>query len=295
MLDVSCQNNSSSKWKSFCGKTYLTCRHSWKVFFSPLETSRKLIIYLFKNSISVERWGFILNKNPSIEYKAVRSSGKEFFSCTISPCWFFIYFPLHNCTSMHANLIFWALVLGNHFLPRQDNISEQSLCESKKARERECVVTKVWLWMSRQCAGMPLCQLEFESSCEWDYVVISTKWRAFACGIKTSGFRQSLDQEAPDCCDPLPDDILASSLSGWCCSSQLQALWQRPQLMHMLRLHPVCKPCHTVGHVSNHRGASCWLQHTVVLSSPGFPNHKSPLRASSQPECTSLPHTGPRP
>ncbi len=113
---------------------------------------------------------------------------------------------LHNCTSMNANLIFSprASMPGNNFLSRQENIPEKSIfvcvcvcvCVWERERERECVVTKVWLWMCRQCAGMPLCQLGFVRACErervWDFVVISTVWRAFARGIKTIGFRRCL-------------------------------------------------------------------------------------------------------
>lgn len=172
-----------------------------------------------------------------------------------------------------------------------------SLCE----RGRECVVMKVWLWMCRQCAGMPLCQLEFLCTCERDYVVISTIWELLPMELKllASGSActpKSLDQEAPDCCDLHPEDILWPPgfwfffffFFGCCSGFSAPGTLAKASTVHMSADFVT-----VLGHVSNHRGASCWLKQTVVLSSQGFPNHKSPLRTLLSQNVQALPHTTP--
>lgn len=142
---------------------------------------------------------------------------------------------------------------------------------------------KVWLWMCRQCAGMPLCQLEFVRTCEWDYVVISTIWGAFARGIKTIGFRQCLYSKASW---PGGSRLLLSSsrgystasalLSGCCAGLSAPGSLAEASTVHMSRLHPVCMLCHSVGHVSNQRGGKALAPADSCSFQPRLPKPQIP-------------------
>lgn len=70
--------------------------------------------------------------------------------------------------------------------------------------------------MCRQCAGVPLCQLEFvqvsESVCEtmWSFQqyeeLLPVELKLLASGDACSP--KLFDREAPDCCDLFPEDVL---------------------------------------------------------------------------------------
>lgn len=129
----------------------------------------------------------------------------------------------------------------------------------------------------------------------WDYVVISAEWRACACGIKIIGLRQRftpkpLDQEAPDCCTDLPEDILPWPFWLFLLSSAPGALAECSA-----RAHTEAASCVQTVTVQ----CMCQIRDRQVAGSGAelfFPAQPSQtanplLWVSSQPECMGSPHT----
>lgn len=166
-----------------------------------------------------------------------------------------IFFPLHNCSSMNANLIFSlkGIGAGKMISSRQETVPERIMCLCLRERSAYasvimnvrtmCRHASVSAWVCA-CMRVGLCG-NFNSMKRFLPLELKLLAQGFA------GPPKPLDREAPDCCDCFQRIFCGHYEPFWLLrpASQLQALWQRPR-PRTSRLRPVCRLCHGAGHVS---------------------------------------------
>lgn len=158
---------------------------------------------------------------------------------------------------------------------------------------------KVWLQMRRQCAGMPLCQLEFSWLGRPCGNVNS--WRLeneVTCGIKAIALRHWVYLKAswPWCSGQLKS--LQEIPSGLCRFFLLLAPgWRLKALWHRL-LSSTCRGC--IPSETSVTVCRAWFKSMrdkllalkcSCSSQPRLPKPQIPITVSSQPKCRGLPHT----